>query len=140
MDTKIFSGVQVYYDHITMVNTVQNILIVLESVGETKCGINFVTDNYQMMARTFATKEDFHHTDNTRKTAQEFGIVQRSRIPEKPGFFCVFPVTFVKRGRSVLRLVFIKDDSYTVFLRYFEHFSLTEEKACYPTIQSPSWY
>lgn len=143
-ETQLFSGVQLYYDHITPVNTAQNVMIVLDVVGETVCTLELQTHNYVVLSVKFPTGDNtaFRHTGNIRKTAQELGILRRSLMPESHGFYLVAKATIVSKGQSMLGLTITDSETdVNYFGWYFEHATLIdEESVCFPVIQLPAWY
>lgn len=143
VNTQLFSGVQLYFDHVTPVNTAQKLLVVLEQLGETNCTLELNTHNYAMLSVTIPTDGlmAFQYSENISKTARELGIRKWSNIHQNAGFFLVLNSTIVSRGRSMLNLIItdpITDNAY--FDWYFEQFStLNEETTCYPRISLPAW-
>lgn len=143
LETRLASGVQLYYDHVTPVNTGHNLLIVLEDLGDTECSLEIRTHNYAMLNTLlpFPKHEHFNHSDNIRNTARNLGIVRLLWIPEKPGYFLVLNATIVSGGRSQIELV-INDykSKENYYIWYFEHLSIVDEQAgCYPLVQLSEW-
>lgn len=141
----LFTGVQLYYDHINPVNKAQNVMVVLQSLGTVACTMEIQTHNYVILSLSFSENQlgPFQQSSNIRQVAKELGLRKWHSASDEKGFYLVINATLVSGGRSMLALTITDaktEQSYYDW--YYEHFSLTTEDVvgCFPIIDQPSWY
>lgn len=124
------------------VNSAQNILVVLESLGKVECTLELQSHNYAIISLPILETHQFQHSSNIRQVAQAHGLGKYSLVPEIEGFYLVVNANLVSEGRSMLELTIIDIRTDTIYyVWYFEHYSLVDVDAigCFPVIEQPSW-